>query len=118
MIEFILSVIGAVIMGAVTYLSSTTLRIKTARHFNRMKKERALARLQQEPHYRIGAVIKCAWQPGTEVGFISDYYIAEMSVGRVLLKTLDDKEGLVMTAVDFEDLHVLVALGEFHDSKT
>lgn len=85
---------------------------------NNMKKRRALERIKGEPYYHVGRIIRAAWMPGTEAPFITDYYIAELSVGRMLLKQIGDSDALVMTCRDFEDLHVLINPHQCIDPET
>ena len=113
MIEFILSVVSAVVLGGVTYLSSTTLREKTAGHFAMMRKERALARIKQEPHYRVGSVVTRCISPGSGALVCENYYIAELGVGRVLLAEIDGTDVLPMTGMDFEEKDVTIDTARF-----
>ena len=78
-----------------------------SRYINLLKKERSYARICQEPYYQVGSHIIRAVDPASGAVICEDYYIAELSVGRVLLRSVtDDNEVIPMTCMEFEALHV------------
>ena len=104
LLTWILTTIGATVAGVAGRYTQAWF----AKHINQMKKERALARIQQEPYYRVGNVISAAICPSSGVTVVENYYIADMDVGRVLLKQVDGEHVLPMTGMEFEALQVII----------
>ena len=80
-----------------------------ARYARKVKQTRALARLQAEPHYKVGAEIEVAVADtnGGAAECFRNHRIAYMGLGRVVLESLDDHRLVTpMTCAEFEQLTV------------
>ena len=84
-----------------------------SRYINLLKKKRSHARLCQEPYYRVGSHIIRAVDPASGAVICEHFQIAELSVGRVLLRADKHKNTVIpMTCMEFEALHVTMKAPE------
>ena len=104
-ITTLVSILTALVIGA----CSPWVHEKFSKFANHVRKRRALGRISHEPYYQVGSVINRAYMPGVGDPICQNWYIAEMHVGRILLRSIDDpSEALPMTVIDFETMQVFV----------
>ena len=104
MTTWIISTIGAIIAGCAVHYGQAYM----SKYINHLKKMRSLARVKQEPYYKVGSKVVKAISPGSGSIICMNYEIIEMGVGRILLQSKDGKHLLPMTCMEFEELHVII----------